>query len=270
MADKLRSVNTRFWDDPFVEELSPSEKLLFLYLLTNPQTNLIGIYELTIKRITFDTGLTKETVSNGLERFAKASKAFYRGNYIILPNWLKNQRLNSNMKIAVMREFDVLPKDLKDSILGNGSEGLPNDSKGFERVRECLGKYEIEVERESEDENEDEDKINFSVLFHEFKETYPGTKRDSETEFENMVKKHKDWREVVPQLNDILVKQIAHRKKKADKGEFVPEWKHLKTWINQRCWEEEIVGDKPSPPTPEYLRRGFIEVDVPEPRRNKL
>ena len=168
MADKLRSVNTRFWDDPFVEELSPSEKLLFLYLLTNPQTNLIGIYELTIKRITFDTGLTKETVSNGLERFAKASKAFYRGNYIILPNWLKNQRLNSNMKIAVMREFDVLPKDLKDSILGNGSEGLPNDSKGFERVRECLGKYEIEVESESENEDEVEDKKDIPT-FEDFK-----------------------------------------------------------------------------------------------------
>jgi hypothetical protein len=56
MADKLRSVNTRFWEDPFVEELTPSEKLLFLYLLTNPLANLLGIYEITIKRISYDTG----------------------------------------------------------------------------------------------------------------------------------------------------------------------------------------------------------------------
>ncbi len=30
MSDKLRSVNTKFWDDTFISELSPNEKLLKL------------------------------------------------------------------------------------------------------------------------------------------------------------------------------------------------------------------------------------------------
>ena len=154
MAHKLRSVNTRFWEDPFIEELTPSEKLLFLYFLTNPLTNLLGVYEITIKRISYDTGINKDAISKAFERFGTIKKAFYIDNYIILPNFLKNQNLNKNMKIAVARQFNDLPIELKNNILGNGSEGLGNDSEGFRMVMESLGKYEIEVETEKEDEEE--------------------------------------------------------------------------------------------------------------------
>ena len=68
MSEKLRSVNTKFWDDPFIEDLPPTEKLLFLYLLTNPLANLLGIYEITVKRISYDTGLSREAVLSGLKK----------------------------------------------------------------------------------------------------------------------------------------------------------------------------------------------------------
>ena len=172
MSEKLRSVNTKFWDDPFIEELTPSEKLLFLYLLTNPQANLLGIYEITIKRICYDTGLSKDIITNGLERFGRVRKAFYCGNYIILPNWLKNQNLNKNMKIAVAREFNELPKELKANILGNGSESLSKGSEGFGMIMERLGKYEIEIEIEIEIEKEDEvengDKNDFIIFWDSY------------------------------------------------------------------------------------------------------
>jgi hypothetical protein len=37
---KQRYVRTSFWTDKYIEELSPNEKLIFLYLLTNECTNL--------------------------------------------------------------------------------------------------------------------------------------------------------------------------------------------------------------------------------------
>ena len=156
MADKLRSVNTKFWDDTFISELTPNDKLLFLYLITNPLTNLLGIYEITMKRICFDTGLKKDTIRKGFERFGRVKKVFFVDNFIILPNWLKNQRLNTNMKVAVSKEFNSLPDVLKTNILGNSSEGLVNGSEGFRMVRERLGKYEIEIEEEIEEEIEKE------------------------------------------------------------------------------------------------------------------
>ena len=152
----LRSVNTRFWEDPWVESLNPSEKLLFLYLLTCKYANLAGIYEITIKRISFETGLSNETISNGLKRFAKDNKAYFvEGNYMFLPNWLKNQKLNANMKKNVLSIFYQLPKDLSIRILGNGYQTIRKD---YQTLSNALLKYEVEVEVEDEVEVEVEER----------------------------------------------------------------------------------------------------------------
>jgi hypothetical protein len=151
----LRSVNTRFWEDPWVESLSPSEKLLFLYLLTCKYANLAGIYEITIKRISFETGLDNETVSNGLKRFAKDNKAYFvEGNYMFLPNWLKNQKLNANMKKNVLSIFCQLPKDLSIRILGNDYLTIRKD---YQMLSNALLKYEVEDEVEVEVKEEVEE-----------------------------------------------------------------------------------------------------------------
>lgn len=76
--------------------------------------------------------------------------------------------------------------------------------------------------------------------FEEFRKLYPGTKRGLDTEFANFKKKHKDWNTVLPTLKGILEKQIEVKRNIRANGGFVPEWKHLQTWINQRCWEEEM------------------------------
>ena len=95
MADKSRSIQTYFWKDPYIEGLQPNEKLLYLYLLTNPQTNLLGVYEISINRIIYESGLTEVTVRKGLERLGNDSKAlFYDENYIIIPNFLKNHHVD--------------------------------------------------------------------------------------------------------------------------------------------------------------------------------
>jgi hypothetical protein len=89
--------------------------------------------------------------------------------------------------------------------------------------------------------NEDSNtEINY-LLFDEFRKLYPGTKRGNQTEFDNYCKKHKDWLSCLQLLKTAISNQIDSRENKKNKGEFVPEWKNLQTWINQRCWEEEII-----------------------------
>jgi len=153
MPTKRRSVQTRFWEDPFVEELSPSEKLLFIYLLTNSQTNLIGIYEVSLKRIAYDTGLGKDTIEKAFKRFEKFGKAIYIDNYVILPNFLKNQSLNNNMQRGAIKEWEEVPKWLKDKVLENHSESLGNDSESFESIQNLILKMKG---RENENEIESE------------------------------------------------------------------------------------------------------------------
>lgn len=151
MPTKRRSVQTRFWEDPFVEELSPSEKLLFIYLLTNSQTNLIGIYEVSLKRIAYDTGLNKDTIEKAFKRFEKFGKAIYIDNYVILPNFLKNQSLNNNMQRGAIKEWEDVPKWLKDKVLENHSEALGNDPESFESIQNLILKMKG---RENENEIE--------------------------------------------------------------------------------------------------------------------
>ena len=46
----FRKIYTKFWKDgKVIEELTPEAKFFFIYLLTNPATTQIGIYQITIK-----------------------------------------------------------------------------------------------------------------------------------------------------------------------------------------------------------------------------
>lgn len=151
---KLRSVSTSFWSDPFIEELTSSEKLLFIYFITNEKTNMLGIYESSIKKIAFETGIDKSTVEKALKKFEKAQKVKYRDNYIILINFLKHQKYNTNMKKSALEVYSNLPKSIK----GEGVKlDLNNPLKAFESLSNHLGmvpKVEEEVEREVKSEIE--------------------------------------------------------------------------------------------------------------------
>lgn len=88
---RKRYIDTSFWDDTWIQELDPSEKFLYIYLLTNPLTNVAGISELTVKRICFDTGFNADTVKNILHKYEVADKVYTWGDYIILKNAPKHQ-----------------------------------------------------------------------------------------------------------------------------------------------------------------------------------
>ena len=65
-----RHVHVEFWKDPKVlEELTPEDKLFFIYLLTNPNTTQIGVYKITKKQIAFELGFSIESVNVLMDRF---------------------------------------------------------------------------------------------------------------------------------------------------------------------------------------------------------
>lgn len=110
-----RYIDTSFWDDTWIQELDPSEKLLYIYLLTNPLTNIAGIMELTIKRICFDTGFNSDTVGHILKKFEDAKKVYQYKSYIIIKNFPKHQHLENNKILhGVVSILSKLPVDVID------------------------------------------------------------------------------------------------------------------------------------------------------------
>jgi hypothetical protein len=114
---KQRYINTKFWDDPYIVELDPSEKLLFLYFLTNPLTNIIGVYEISMRRISFDTGFDNDMILKILDRFSKDNKITYKDGWIIIKNFIKNQRQSDNKEDNINKGIKNMLDSLPDLTL---------------------------------------------------------------------------------------------------------------------------------------------------------
>jgi DnaD/phage-associated family protein len=70
-----RQVQVSFWQDAkVIEEMTPEDKLFNLYLLTNPRTTQIGVYQITKKQMAFDLGYSMESVNALLDRFENHHK----------------------------------------------------------------------------------------------------------------------------------------------------------------------------------------------------
>ena len=127
---KYRVVNTRIWDDTYVAELNPNEKLIFLYLLTNALTTIGGVYELSLKRAAFDVGLPIRDLRKAFERFEADGKIVRKEDWIGIVNFVKHQSLNPKVKRGIEIEHEKAPRDLVERLK------LPNEffSIGYRRL----------------------------------------------------------------------------------------------------------------------------------------
>lgn len=117
-----RMINDTFWTDPYIEDLDPSEKLVYLYLLTNPICNIAGAYEIKMKRIAYETGFDKEMIDKILTRFMRDWKILRVDDWILIINFSKNQSYNPNVLKGMQRIIDELPEKVKAL---KGFESLP-------------------------------------------------------------------------------------------------------------------------------------------------
>lgn len=117
-------IRDSFWTDSYIEGLSPDEKLIFVYLLTNPLCNVAGVYEIRVKRIGFETGYDVEVVENILKRFERDKKILRHKDWILIVNHLKNQSLNPSIIQGCQRIFEDLPEEMRRVVTGWVQGGL--------------------------------------------------------------------------------------------------------------------------------------------------
>lgn len=94
-----RSISMTFWtDSKIAEDFTPEDKYFYLYLMTNPLTNLPGCYEISIRQMSIDTGYTKETIQKLLNRMVEVHNVVRYSpetREILLLNWGKYNWNNS-------------------------------------------------------------------------------------------------------------------------------------------------------------------------------
>ena len=112
-----RTVSMSFWtDNKVTDDFTPEDRYFYLYLFTNPHTNLCGCYEVSIKQMSNETGYSKDSVENLIERFEKVHKVlkFSRETKeILLLNWSKyNWTSSEKFRKPLAKEIDNV-KNLK-------------------------------------------------------------------------------------------------------------------------------------------------------------
>ena len=127
---KSRIILTKFWDDEYILEiLSNSEKLTYLYLFTNPETTICGIYEISIKTAELRLGIPSEKIRQHLGKFEADGKVIYRKPYIYIKNFIKNQKSNPSILKGIINSFNEIPQKVfqtlniqKDDFFGNNND----------------------------------------------------------------------------------------------------------------------------------------------------
>ena len=126
---KTRYIKTDFWSDQFIEWLSVEEKLLYIYLFSNEKVDLCGAYEISLKKISFETGISIKNVELAIIEFSKKWKVFYRDWYIFMKNFTKHLTKSPSIDQWIERSKNALPKPIQDLIYtvytGCIGDGLP-------------------------------------------------------------------------------------------------------------------------------------------------
>jgi len=112
MSFPFRQVHTKAWSDNWFVDLIPEGKLLFLYLITNDKSTIAGIYELPLRTMVFETGLSLDVVKQQLDVFEAAEKAFY--DYDAGVVWIVNLRKyhetrSPTVQAKIVKELAVIP-----------------------------------------------------------------------------------------------------------------------------------------------------------------
>lgn len=110
MAD-FRNIFTRMWNDKWFMSLKTDEKLLFIYLFSNERSSVCGMYELPFRTIVFETGISKNRVSEILNKLQEDKKVYYFDGVVWVVNFKKyNNSGNSvKIKIRIMKDIDMTP-----------------------------------------------------------------------------------------------------------------------------------------------------------------
>lgn len=132
-----RNIQMSFWTDTkIMDEFSANEKLMYLYLLTNPHTNLCGCYEISFRQMSYETGLDKSKVEDivmslqskhNVIRYCKETKE------VLLLNWSKyNWTASEKFRKPLLKEIENIKNIDFKAFLGDLESGSDTVSIPYE------------------------------------------------------------------------------------------------------------------------------------------
>jgi uncharacterized phage protein (TIGR02220 family) len=151
-----RIVDTSFWTDGKVDEFSPEDKYFMLYLLTNPFSTQLGIYEISVKQVAFQLGYSVDSVNVLLDRFEnKYGIIIYskRTNEVAIKNFLRHSIIKGGKPVE-----DCIKKEMSKvknkNLIREVFEFISEKDDLNETVKKIINEYEDDNENDNDNEND--------------------------------------------------------------------------------------------------------------------
>ena len=214
-----RKIHDNFWTDPDMEELTPEQKYFYIYLITNPNVNQLGLYEFSIRRAVFETGYNRETVESLLKFFENLGKIkrSKTTKELVVIKFFHHNKSNSP---KVVKHINILLKEVKDTVL----------------IQYIYGMHTVSQEEEEEVQEEEEEKGGKQVAvvptFDQVKEYF------SEKGYAL------DIAEKFYEYYNLPMKERNGRVWKDGNGKTVKNWKQkaLSVWMREKPQKPTISG----------------------------
>ena len=194
---KYRAIQTDFWEDGFVLDLTPEEKYFYLYILSNPRTTQCGCHELPYKVIEMQTGYNRETVEKLLQRFVDYGKIEYSPDTkeILIKNWHKfNFTKSPKVMNCILKEIsEIKNQDFKNYMIEVCIDyGYPMDTLSIDYGEKQKQKQK-QKQKEKEKEKQQQAKNTVSpVVVDKIKSYFDLKDEDIQTIYEALISVDKD------------------------------------------------------------------------------
>lgn len=126
-------MHTKIWQDDWFAGLSRGAKLLFLYLITNQEIGMTGVYELPDRVMMFNVGLNQSELEQAKKELS-GKVAFYNGWVFVRNSERYNSFRGEKNELAKERECRGIPLEIKKALVEGKADrvsieyGYPTDT----------------------------------------------------------------------------------------------------------------------------------------------
>lgn len=135
---EYRQLHRSFWESGSVEKMDPVEKLLYVYLITAPASNMEGLYKTSLRRIAFETGIDADMVRQLCDRLEAKRLAGFRDGWACVTQATKHMPgSNKQLMTHARKVYDECPTEVLEWATGIGYTlaGAMDDSYMAHRTR---------------------------------------------------------------------------------------------------------------------------------------
>lgn len=172
-----RIVDTSFWTDGKVDEFTPEDKYFMLYLLTNPFSTQLGIYEISIKQVAFQLGYSMDAVKALIDRFEnKYGIVIYspQTHEIAIKNFLRHSIIKGGKPVE-----DCIKKELQKvknkKLISQVFKHIVGKDDLNCTVKKIINEYKNEIDNDNDNGNENENEVSYHDSYHDSSKPLPPT-----------------------------------------------------------------------------------------------